>query len=85
MQNYFKYTDIKNSEKRTMFKWRTQMENFGENYREGRDPVICPLCSCHLDNQILSTQCEVIKRELKFKEDIKDIFKNDNRHSEQYR
>ena len=53
------------------------MENFGENYRERRDPVICPLCSCHLDNQILSTQCEVIKRELKFKEDIKDIFKND--------
>ena len=77
MQNYFKYTDIKNSEKRIIFKWRTQMENFGENYREGRDPVICPLCSCHLDNQILSTQCEVIKRELKFKEDIKDIFKND--------
>ena len=53
------------------------MENFGENYREGREPVICPLCSCHLDNQALSTQCETIRQEVQLKEDIKDIYSND--------
>ena len=53
------------------------MENFGENYREGRDPVMCPLCSCHLDNQSLSTQCEVIKQKVEVKEYIKDIYEND--------
>ena len=77
MQKYFKYMDTKNTEKRTIFKWRTRMENFGENYREGRDPVMCPLCSCHLDNQSLSTQCEVIKQKVEVKEYIKDIYEND--------
>ena len=53
------------------------MENFGENYREGKDHILCPLCDSHLDNQALSVQCRVIKSEIDVKEDIGDIFKED--------
>ena len=53
------------------------METFGENYRGSGGPVICPLCDTHLDNQALSLQCPVIKKEIGVKVAIKDIFEED--------
>ena len=76
MQNYLKAPDIKINQKRAIFKWRTRMETFGENYRGSGGPVICPLCETHLDNQALSLQCPVIKKEVGGKSDIKDIFED---------
>ena len=52
MQSYLfdKKTTI--NEKITVFKWRSRMENtFGENFRGGRDTVICKLCGSHTDSQ----------------------------------
>ena len=40
------------------------MAKFGENYRGGRDFVMCPLCLNHKDSQDLSYQCEIIKNKM---------------------
>ena len=77
MQNYLKYGGITVNQKRGVFKWRTRMENFGENYRAGQDPISCPLCRNHLDNQALSVQCEVLQKEINPSRNISDIYKDD--------
>ena len=53
------------------------MEKFGENFRAGQDPIPCPLCGNHLDNQAQSTQCEVIRKDINPSKNIGDIFKDD--------
>ena len=52
------------------------METFGENFRGGGGPAMCPLCDTHLDNQALSLQCPVIKNEVGGKSDIKEVFED---------
>ena len=61
IQNYFLETNLKPDEIRTIFKYRTRMEKFGENFRAGKDRIMCPMCNSHLDNQELSLQCPVLK------------------------
>ena len=51
------------------------MEKFGENYRAGRGPVSCPLCSNHLDNLEMAFQCPVIIKEQTIKGKPEDIYK----------
>ena len=53
------------------------MAPFGENYREGQDQVICPLCHAHLDNQPMALQCNQLKKEMEVKCRYEDIFKDD--------
>ena len=74
MQSYFK-SPCTLEQKRTIFRWRTRMEQFGENYRGGGGPIICPLCKIHLDNQPMSAHCPVIKDKI---DDIKidDLFQS---------
>jgi hypothetical protein len=75
MQNYLKSSSVKLKEKRTIFRWRTRMERFGENFRGGSGPVICPLCETHLDNQALSLQCPVVKKEIETNSSLEDLYK----------
>ena len=63
MQSYFT-SMLKTEEKRTILRFRVRMERFGENFRGGASSIICPLCFSHLDNQELSIQCPVIKKEI---------------------
>ena len=59
-------------------KFRTRMADFGVSYRAGYDAFLCPLCLEHLDNQQNSlTKCKSIQDELKFKNDISDIYSNE--------
>ena len=76
MQSYFSRDDIQPSEKKTIFKYRTRMERFGENFRGPNGPVCCPLCHTHLDNQQMSYQCPEIKQEVEIKGSYTDIFKD---------
>ena len=39
--------------------------------------MLCPLCGTHLDNQQLSMQCPVIKKNVTVKGDMSDIYKED--------
>ena len=74
MQSYLK-SSCTLEQKRTIFRWRTRMERFGENYRGGGGPIICPLCETHLDNQPMSLQCPVIKEEIE-NSNIDDLLKS---------
>ena len=56
---------------------RTRMERFGENFRAGNSPVICPLCKLHFDSQELSLQCPEIRKELEIKAgNYEEIYKD---------
>ena len=76
MQSYFT-SMLKTEEKRTIFRFRVRMERFGENFRGGASSIICPLCFSHLDNQELSFQCPVIKKEIEIEGNISEMFKED--------
>ena len=76
IQDYLISDQISNEQKRITFKYRTRMAEFGENFRAGKEHVVCPVCHDHFDNQDLSTQCPIIKNELDLTGNIKDIYKD---------
>ena len=76
MQNYMKSPHIKVNQKRTIFRWRTRMEAFGENFRGGREFVMCPLCGTHRDNQQMSLQCTSVTKEINVEHSLDDILKD---------
>ena len=61
IQNYFLEPSLKVDEIKTVFRYRTRMEKFGENYRGGKTEILCPLCKSHRDSQELSFQCAELK------------------------
>ena len=74
-QEYFKSDQISSEQKRMIFKFRTRMERFGENFRGGQNIIMCPLCLLHPDNQDLSLQCPEVRKEINHsKGDIKEIY-----------
>ena len=77
IQGYLNRKDIKLDHQRTIFKYRTRMEVYGENYREGRGPVDCILCGLHLDSQELIYQCPKIKTEINPVGSIDDVYKEE--------
>ena len=68
MQNYLLREDVKIDQKRLIFKYRTRMAEFGENFRAGRHTVMCPICDSHLDSQDLG--CPRIQTKVKIIENI---------------
>ena len=74
IQNYFTRTDITIEEKKTIFKYRTRMADFGENYKGGRGQVSCPLCGTHPDKQELSYECRYIKEKLNLNGSFSEIY-----------
>ena len=74
MQKYLT-SELKVSEKRMIFKFRVRMAKFGENYRGGEKAKICPLCHLHLDNQEMSFQCPIIRKEINIQGNINDIYR----------
>ena len=75
LQKYFQNENLKAKEMRTIFRYRTRMEVYGENFRAGKAFTICPLCKLHIDSQELCFQCPVIKKELQLVGDISHIYK----------
>ena len=74
IQKYFLSDEISSSQKRMIFRIRTRMENFGENFRGGRPFVMCPLCKLHLDNQDLCLQCPEVAKNIQTTGNIKEIY-----------
>ena len=77
IQKYFTRSDLSIEQKKLLFKFRTRMSDFGENYRAGREKVICPLCESHVDNQELSFICPDIKNKVVISGKISDIYMED--------
>ena len=62
LQSYFSGEEFNSIQKKIIFKFRTRIERFGENFRGGEEKVTCPLCNLHLDNQEMSLQCPELKK-----------------------
>ena len=50
------------------------MAEFGENFRAGREKVICSLCNLHLDSQDMSLICPLLRRDLRNKGNLEDVY-----------
>ena len=77
IQNYLVDENLNPNEMKTVFRYRTRMEEFSENFRGGNDLVVCPLCSLHLDSQDLCFQCPVMKKDLGLDGDMAEVYKTD--------
>ena len=77
IQNYLVDENLNPNEMKTVYRYRTRMEEFGENFRGGNDLVVCPLCSLHLDSQDLCFQCPVMKKDLGLDGDMAEVYKTD--------
>jgi hypothetical protein len=75
MQDYLKSNEFTTNEVRTIFSFRTRMANFGENFKNGRTHVPCPLCHLHLDTQAMAFQCSKVLEEVRIDGSYEDLFK----------
>ena len=57
-----------------MFKFKTRMANYSENFKAGNETKPCPLCKEGLDTQRHSLVCKVIKQNIKVNMMYEDIF-----------
>ena len=64
IQNYLMNGDLSFEEKLIIFKYRTRMADYNENYKSRNLGLPCPLCSDHIDSQFGATECPVIKQKL---------------------
>ena len=76
MQSYLKSSNISMKEALALFKLRTRMAEFGENFRAGADAVLCPLSLDDLDNQSHMFKCKLIKEEIDFNIDDTKAYEN---------
>ena len=76
IQEYFKCMKTDTETKKVMFRFRTRMAKFGENYRAGGPMPLCPLCNIHFDTQALSFKCPVILCKTSVPGRIEDIYGN---------
>jgi hypothetical protein len=54
-----------NAQRSILFNLRSRCENnFGENFKNGHQPSMCPLCKTHQDSQEHALSCEVIAQKL---------------------
>ena len=74
IQNYLKDRSIKLEDTFNIFKYRTHMADFGENFRAGTDIVLCPLCLDHEDSQAKSFECEIIRNKMEVKGSINEVY-----------
>ena len=74
IQKYLKSEKLNLNEILNLFKCRTRMAEFGENYRAGFDIVLCPLCLEDRDNLSHSFKCSVINQEIDVKGDLTKIY-----------
>ena len=74
MQEYLKDKNISVPQAKTLFKVRTRMEQFGENFKGGRPTKPCPICEASTDTQSHSFQCNVINENITVDGKYLDIF-----------
>ena len=74
MQKYLQLENLTKKQAIVVFKFRSRMAPFGENFRSGNLSTICPLCSAHVDSQENSLDCPTLRREVRIKGSYSDIF-----------
>ena len=83
MQPYFQSKIIKKFEAQKLFKFRTNMEDFSQNFKNGNENIVCKLCNdeSKLDSQNHFLKCKIINELIpeSINANIMDIYsKNEN-------
>ena len=73
LQQYFQLPEISIAQARNIFKYRTRMLPFGENFRGQKESVICPLCHTHPDSQVWCLRCPAMRKEISDNANVDDI------------
>ena len=73
LQQYFQLPEISIAQARNIFKYRTRMLPFGENFRGQKESVICPLCHTHPDSQEWCLRCPAMRKEISENPNMDDI------------
>ena len=72
-QNYLSIKNARIEQIRNVFRFRTRMANFRDNFKSSGGPTMCPLCDKHYDTQSLSFQCSFYRDKLKITCDMRDV------------
>ena len=76
MQDYLRSENLGTLVAKSLFKFRTRMAPFSENFKGQGPPKLCPLCVNHIDSQAMSFQCSKVKEKITINlEMYEDIFK----------
>ena len=73
-QSYFTLMSLSAEQAQAVFSYRARMASYSENYRSNNGHSLCPLCLTHLDSQVFSFSCPVIKGNVSMKGKYSDIF-----------
>ena len=76
IQNYFKNENISVKGAQNLFKFRTRVAKFKENYKNNYEVRSCPLCLVQPDTQAHCVQCPVVKENVNIQGDYQEIFTN---------
>ena len=74
MQEYLKDKTLTLKQARAVFKFKTRMANFSNNFRGGKDAKPCPLCNDSPDTQGHSLLCKVVKQNVQVNIKYGEIF-----------
>ena len=77
LQNYLKDDRIHVKEAINLFKFRTKMAKFKDNFQKSYTGIACPLCLVQPDSQAHCVQCPVVKEKVIVKGIYSDIFSED--------
>ena len=79
LQNYLKDDGISVMEAKNLYRYRTRVANFKENFKNGHQScaIPCPLCMVQPDSQPHCMQCPIIKSKIDVKGNYSDIFLED--------
>ena len=80
IQEYLLSQNFTTDQKKTLFKWRVRAERFGDNFRGGKDFILCPLCQNHPDSQEWSYGCSALLNQINIEGHYSEIF-NDKIYS----
>ena len=59
-----------------LFKFRTRMAPFADNFKAGKVSSMCPLCFPHIDSQEGSFACVTLNKLVNIRGKYSDIFEN---------
>ena len=76
IQDYLLSEETSVQQKRILFKFRTRMSNFTENFRGPNPPIPCKICNMHVDSQNHAVNCIETMKNVKETGKYDEIFTN---------
>ena len=72
MQEYLEHLNV--NEAKTVFRFRTRMQNFDGNYKGKNNEKLCPVCALHVDRQEFCFNCPGLRKIITITDEYESIF-----------